>query len=257
LFDVYGTLFLSAGSEVEQSARGRGDAFAAALAAMGIVTELDGVAGVACLLDTIRMQREKMQRNGVEFPEIEITDVWQHTLASLSQRALLPREARLVDVKRLAIEYEVRANPVWPMPNLSETLKSLKGVGVLLGIVSNAQFYVHELFPAFLHKSVEASGFEPELQYYSYRYGHAKPGTALYQSAATALADRGIGPTDTLYVGNDMLNDIRPAATAGFRTALFAGDARSFRRRQGDPLVRGVVPDLIVTDLSAILGCIN
>lgn len=54
-----------------------------------------------------------------------------------------------------------------------------------------------------------------------------------------------------------MLKDVWPAQAVGFRTALFAGDARSLRKRDEDERIRGVVPDLVVTELSQIAGCLN
>ena len=46
-----------------------------------------------------------------------------------------------------------------------------------------------------------------------------------------------------------MLNDIYPAAAAGFITALFAGDRRSLRLRKEHPACKGLQPDAIVLDL--------
>ena len=66
----------------------------------------------------------------------------------------------------------------------------------------------------------------------------------------------GISAAEALYVGNDMLNDITPAHALGFRTALFAGDARSLRLRENDERVAGIEPDLVLTDLAQILHCV-
>jgi putative hydrolase of the HAD superfamily len=132
----------------------------------------------------------------------------------------------------------------------------LRHAGKKLGLVSNAQFYTPEAFPALIRRSLADLGFERDLLCFSYQHGRAKPGTGLYRLAAAALHGRGIAPERVLYVGNDMRNDIAPAARLGFRTALFAGDARSLRLRAGDPLCAGVVPDLVVTDLTDLLHCI-
>jgi putative hydrolase of the HAD superfamily len=123
-------------------------------------------------------------------------------------------------------------------------------------VVSNAQFYTPEAFPALVRQTLAELGFAHDLQFYSYQHGRAKPGEALYRLAAASLQRRGILTERALYVGNDMRNDIAPAARLGFRTALFAGDARSLRRREGDPLCAGVVPDLVVTDLIDLLHCV-
>jgi len=52
-----------------------------------------------------------------------------------------------------------------------------------------------------------------------------------------------------------MLNDIQPSGELGFRTALFAGDERSLRLREGDRRVENVSPDLIITDLRVLGSC--
>ena len=66
------------------------------------------------------------------------------------------------------------------------------------------------------------------------------------------LKAKGIQPVSVLYLGNDMLNDIYPARTVGFQTALFAGDRRSLRLRKDDPRCAALSPDLVVTDLGQL-----
>jgi putative hydrolase of the HAD superfamily len=80
----------------------------------------------------------------------------------------------------------------------------------------------------------------------------------MFKRAAEELSGIGIPVAATLYVGNDMLNDIRPASAVGFKTALFAGDGRSLRLRESDDRCRGRSPDLIVTDLRQLIaGIVN
>jgi putative hydrolase of the HAD superfamily len=71
------------------------------------------------------------------------------------------------------------------------------------------------------------------------------------------LARREIPPSEAIYVGNDMLNDVWAASQAGFRTAWFAGDARSCRRREDDPRCRSLRPDLVLTSLLQLLECLD
>ena len=257
LFDVYGTLFISASGDVEASGSGRARAFKDALTAVGVAVGAKGEIGVACLLDTIKSQHEAMHQNNICHPEVNIVEIWRRTLEKFHETGWISSQPRDVDLKRLAVEYEVRANPVWPMPHLLECLQALRDVGLTLGIISNAQFYVIEMFSALLGKSPDALGFDPQLQLYSYRHERAKPGQWLYVKAKGLLERRGITARETLYVGNDMLNDVQPASLVGFRTALFAGDARSFCRRENDPRVGDLSPDLILTDLVALPRCIG
>ena len=252
LFDVYGTLVVSASGDVG-TATGSDPptALAEAFDELGLALACDPAEGVARLHETITSHQAAARERGVEYPEVDIVRVWQDvylTIAAGEDDA----PAAHVDFRRLAVEYEVRANPVWPMPHAAECLAALRVGERRLGIVSNAQFFTPELFPALLGGSLAELGFDPECQYYSYQHGEAKPGTHLYRLAADRLAARGIAAADVLYIGNDRRNDVWPAAAVGFRTALFAGDARSLRLRQDDPQLADVLPDAIVTDLGQV-----
>ncbi len=99
---------------------------------------------------------------------------------------------------------------------------------------------------------------EPDLCVWSYEVGEAKPSPELFRRLSERLeASRKLSPRECLYVGNDMLNDISAAAAAGYRTALFAGDARSLRLRAGDPRCSDVHPDVTITRLGDILDVVN
>ena len=85
----------------------------------------------------------------------------------------------------------------------------------------------------------------------------AKPSTHLYTIAANRLMKHhAIDASAVLYIGNDIRNDIWPAQKIGFKTALFAGDDRSLRRRKDDPDCSHIAPDLVLTDLSQIIDCL-
>ena len=134
---------------------------------------------------------------------------------------------------------------------------ALKECGIYLGIISNAQFYTDYLFEAFFKKDLKGLGFHPALIFYSYQHGYAKPSLNLFQKAEKRIAGMGLLNSETLYVGNDMLNDMYPAKTVGFKTCLFAGDARSLRLRIEHPECVNLKPDLVITDLSQIIDFIK
>lgn len=129
-----------------------------------------------------------------------------------------------------------------------------------MGIVSNAQFYSPAMFPAFLGQNLLQLGFHPELCVFSYRHGHGKPSTHLYDILAQKLTNfehsghdiRSIPAQRCLYVGNDMLKDIWAASQMGFQTALFAGDQRSFRPRRNDPRCENLQADYLLNRLEDI-----
>lgn len=258
LFDVYGTLFISGSGEVgsaERSTAAQGP-LEEALRAMGISTLGPVGQGVEHLFRLIEVSHARSRRAGIEYPEVDIVELWGEVMVDLVRRGVVEELAgRAADPRRLAVEYEARANPCWPMPHLRECLQRLRRGGLVLGLVSNAQFYTPELFEALLGQPAEKWGFQAELQHYSYRYGRAKPGLGLFQRAMSALADRSIAAGEVLYVGNDMLNDVFPATKLGLRTALFAGDARSLRLREEEQL-EGIWPELVLTDLRQVMDCI-
>jgi putative hydrolase of the HAD superfamily len=258
LFDLYGTLLLSDIGEIgiadrERSAR----AFSGALEAVGIRSEASGGEGLHRLEEAVRLRRAAARAEGIDFPEVDIVEVWNDVLLGMHDAEQGEQDRHESDLERLAVEYEARANPVWPVPRLVESLDALRGKGLVLGIISNAQFFSRELFPALLGRTAEDLGFEAGLQFFSYRHGRAKPGLALFRRARSALSRRGIEGGRTLYVGNDMLNDVTAAGRVGFRTALFAGDARSYRPREGAPEVTDARPDVIVTDLRQLVDCVD
>jgi putative hydrolase of the HAD superfamily len=79
----------------------------------------------------------------------------------------------------------------------------------------------------------------------------------MFNAAVEKLEKMGMSAHSVLYIGNDMLNDIYPAKKAGFRTALFAGDARSLRLRENHPKCKDLSADIIITDLIQILDHIQ
>ena len=253
LFDIYGTMLISGCGEVgTEAATDREAALAAAWAALRLSPTVDADAILLQFDAEIRRQHTAARQRGFPYPEVDIRDVWQQVL----QQAEVTQLAR-EQVESLALEYELRVNPVWPMPGLETCLDQLRRRGTHLGIISNAQFFTPLLFPPLLDASVAELGFDAELQFYSYRHGRAKPDNRLFQLARHALENRQVEPSQVLYIGNDMLNDISAAAQAGFRTALFAGDRRSLRWRREDARVAAIQPDIVVRHLDEVCECLG
>lgn len=252
VFDVYGTLLISGSGDISlTSGVSTADAAADALSAVGIDVAIDGQSVVELLTQTVQQHHE---RSKSDFPEVDILAVWGELLAHVGTTAGdLTRE----QLERLAIEYECRANPIWPMPSVVATLATLRSAKLTLGIISNAQFFTPIAMEQLLGKRLAELGFDPPRCVWSYQHLVAKPGSDLYEQSVAGLAEQGIAPDEVLYIGNDMRNDIGPASRAGFRTVLFAGDARSLRLREEDPDLIGVEPDAVITDLSQILTILS
>ena len=257
LFDIYGTLLISASGDIGlDSGAHRAAALLDVTQEFGWSLKCTGEEGIRSFEQTIRHDHAEAKAKGTEYPEIEIRDVWRRVLQKIAGEATPSDELGSTDYASFALEFELRINPVWPMPGVSQVLSSLQNAGLVMGIVSNAQFFTPLLFPALLDRTLPEWGVAQELSYYSYEHRQAKPGKILYEMAAQALSAKGILPEQVLYVGNDMLNDMAPAQQVGFRTALFAGDRRSLRLRSGDHRVHGVEADIVVTELPQLLECL-
>ena len=194
----------------------------------------------ANLAALIQKEHQASIAHGVTHSEVEIRSIWSELLHHPVGHA----------IEDIALRYECLTNPVWPMPGVSQLITELKARSLSLGIISNAQFYTPLLFPALLHATLPDLGFTESLCLFSYQYGFAKPGDDLYQILKERLIALGHFPDQVLYIGNDAHKDVHPAAKAGFRTALFAGDENSLDLH---PEKSGLLPpDAVVTHLTQI-----
>lgn len=245
VFDVYGTLLVSAAGDIGTD----GDIpLSSRLDAVAAQFTRDGSGKV--LKEYFREAVGKEHRRlspKVRFPEVRVEELWAR-LPSLNSGA---------DPMELAIAYELAVNPVAPMPYALEVISTLDREGVVLGIVSNAQAFTPLLFDVFFGSSLERLGFEPDLCSYSYSIRTAKPDAALFHQVVRGLERRGITASSVLYCGNDMLNDIAPAQETGFRTGLFAGDRRSLRLREDNPACDGILPDVVIRSLDSIIPLVG
>jgi putative hydrolase of the HAD superfamily len=245
IFDVYGTLFISAAGDI-------GSAADEPHHNLDNANVLFDAVEYGLSAEELRgyFQGEVLKRHGelrgkTMYPELRVEEIWA---SFLKQRR---RNVTVDESRELALRYELTVNPVYPMPGAEEILGMLRDRGIRLGLISNAQFFTPLLFEAFFDGSPEALGFDPELLIYSFEKGEAKPSPNLFTPAVRRLLALGLKPENTLYVGNDMLNDIFAAAQAGFKTALFAGDRRSLRLREGNSRI-GIRPDRVIRNLKEV-----
>ena len=243
LFDIYGTLFISGSGDISLADKKS--------PAIGEINQLLTKHAIRKSPQTllnefyraIKTRHEELRNRGVDFPEVNIDRIWMKVLQKDDTDI----------VRQFAVEFELIVNSVYPMPNLEKMLSACRHRNILMGIISNAQFYTPYLFKWFLNSDLNDLGFDPDLVFYSYRFEVAKPSPVLFRIAAEKLEAKGIPPSCVLYLGNDMLNDIYPAKATGFQTALFAGDKRSLRLRSDDPRCKNLSADLVITDLDQLI----
>ncbi len=243
LFDIYGTLFISGSGDISiaRTETVQLKKILELLNEYSIYTSPEIV--MNDFFKAIEKKHLELKSKGIDFPEVNIDRIWMDVLNIDSVN----------DARQFASEYELLVNPVYPMPNLKEMLSGIMSKGIHLGIISNAQFFTPFLFPWFLGNGLDKLGFDLDLCFFSYKYKYAKPSNFLYNLAVGVLKKKGLPVESTVFIGNDMKNDIYPAQNAGFQTALFAGDRRSLRLRKNSPECRNVKPDVVITDLIQLL----
>ncbi len=270
MFDIYGTLFISGSGDVGSADdqlpnQSREGVFRTVLKEAGISIPDEAPPLSQMFQEEISVSHSRSGGQGISYPEVEIREIWQGILerlpAVLAGRLFpdgLSSAPQLTaeQIEQLAVNYELATNPVWPMPNCREVLETLHQSGLVMGIISNAQFYTELLFEALLNQDLDDLGFAADLRIFSFAFETAKPGLFLYCEAKKRLAKMGISPGEVLYIGNDILKDISPASRIGFRTGLFAGDARSLRLPKDDDCTQQLKPDVILNNLRDLFQCL-
>jgi putative hydrolase of the HAD superfamily len=237
VFDLYGTLLIS-------SAGGT---------APGEDADPDGIPGFEeAFWNLVRKEHGRRRAAGVAYPEIDVRVIRAEALRALGVPVPGGDELELE-----ALRHECRVNPVWPMPDADSILDTLRASGFPLGIISNAQFYTLPVMEGLFGKDLDGLGFHTSLRVFSFEVGEGKPSPRLFSRLSAEAAALGVRPEEILYIGNDFHKDILPARTAGFRTGLFAGDARSLRLGGVSPEEAVATADAVLTGLGQIRGIVE
>jgi putative hydrolase of the HAD superfamily len=261
IFDFYGTLYISGVGDIGID-DGKSDAGLLLEALQGagvkISDEKAGTRGFEIYNNVVKQQIQDLKDTGIPYPEPDIRTVWQSVLDQLRSENLIQATADTNQHMQMAVEFEARMNPIWPMPDLEETLDGLKARKFELGIISNSQFYTPIAFEALSGRTLKDLGFNSNLLHWSFDESRKKPGLIFYkhflEKAKRQLPE--LTPENYLYVGNDMLKDVYPAHELGMKTALFAGDSRSLKWRTDDSRTKNLHPDIVITELRQLLECV-
>jgi putative hydrolase of the HAD superfamily len=261
IFDIYGTLFISDSGDIGTVSRSDNiNIFNHVLAEAGVNSAFEAKKNPDShpLHDAINEEHKRLKNKGIDYPEVDIIEIWKSVLNEFDNNLLRSEEQSDVFIKKLALSYELQVNPVWPMPGVLDVLSWFADKECLLGIVSNAQFYTPLIFKGLLGRNLFDLGFKEDLIVFSYRYARAKPSFTLFEILLERLMNTySVSPQQVVYVGNDILNDIYPAFKLGMHTVLFAGDERSLRLREDNILSKDIRPDAVITNLRQLIEVIK
>jgi putative hydrolase of the HAD superfamily len=265
IFDIYGTLLVSASDNVEKARAYLPNLLIALLEAGYLIlkkqeSEINEAMEfvLRLLVDNMKRHHFRRRKLGVKFSEVNIRQIWLEVINMAVRNRLIAKTSESKP-DNLAIIFDLLSNKIYPMPLMKEVILQLENSGKRLGIISNAQFYSPIQLNYFLEGKIGESGgvqhFDQDLLVFSYLHQKAKPDFSLFDRLLTSLKNNcGILPDESVYVGNDMFKDIFPARHCGMKTVLFAGDQRSLRLREDRPEVAGLIPDAIITGLSQLPG---
>jgi putative hydrolase of the HAD superfamily len=208
LFDVYLTLLSVRPPPADASVRWR-----------RLWTEALGSAPCLSLEDIANATSKVIQRDhadararGILFPEVFWPSVMRRAVPELNPLADDALDSFLFHHAQLM-------HTVTLMPGAAEILRPLSARGIPLGLVSNAQPYtLHELELALADVGLSRFLFRPDLVFWSYLHGYAKPDPHVFRALGARLLAEGVAPEQILMVGDREDNDIDPARAQGWRT---------------------------------------
>lgn len=261
IFDFYGTLFISGVGDIGIDDGASDEKLlieALESSEIAVSSKAAGARGYQIYTKAVKDQMLKLKGSGIIYPEPDIRKVWRDVLSQMHAEDLISTKTDSSHYNRMAVEFEARMNPVWPMSDMKTTLHELHQKNVALGIISNSQFYTPYVLEALSGKSLPELGFNPDLLHWSFEESVKKPSLVFYERFLEKAKEikPELKPENYLYIGNDMLKDVYPAHECGMKTALFAGDKRSLKWRKKDDRCRDLKPDIVVTELSQVLECL-
>ena len=156
LFDVYGTLFISGSGDIHTAKKeSRQYHLQKKLLEKYNIDQEPRIAW-ADFFNQIETAHQAMRERGIDVPEIIIEKIWKNVLGLDLQTAWA-----------FAVEFELIQNQVYPMPRLKQMLHECRELNLLMGLISNAQFFTQYLFEWFLESKLEDLGFWPGITIFS------------------------------------------------------------------------------------------
>jgi hypothetical protein len=197
---------------------------------------------------------------GEKYPEILAERVWESVLKKLFAKDYTFDAGFYGSLneysRKIAYFFHASLQGTAAYPGADQALRAVAEAGVVQGLCGNGQcFTLLQLQRGLmrLDSSIRTDEIFPEpLRALSHTVNARKPSDRLFQHALDALAARGIEPHEVLHIGSGLARDIVPAKKLGMRTALFAGDRASLDAPRDQLNVKGLKPNILLTDLTQI-----
>ncbi len=216
------------------------------------------------LFSEIEKEHSLKKRRGKKSPEVKIEEMWQNVFRKFyALNRKTPGRAMPLIAAKAAYLSAWMFEPTGIHSGFLETAQKLKERGIKLGIASNAQFYSKINLDLGLREKSRGrikkwqQVFDQGFCAFSFELGESKPSKKIFKKIIRNAKREGIGRKEIAFVGNDLFKDIKVGKMQGFKTVLFAGDAKSLQLRKGDRRAKGVKPDAVITEWGQLLRVVG
>ncbi len=195
-----------------------------------------------------------------DLPEIDAARVWLKILEKLDKNDYQYDVDQYGDLEELsqkvAYFYHSCLQGVEASAGAAAAVFAVGEAGLPQGLIADGQCFTRTQ----VLRALQAEGKLPEpaewisseLSTLSYGEGVRKPSKSLYVSAVQRFQEAGLAPDQVLFVASRLREDLVVAKSAGFRTALFAGEKLSLKATAADLKDPAVKPDRLLTQLTQV-----
>ncbi|MFT4343248.1 MAG: HAD family hydrolase, partial [Candidatus Woesearchaeota archaeon] len=195
LFDVYGTILRSDSGDLAQSLSKRSVLLnAARLVSNKYCMNRSPDEIVSAYENAISAEHHRKKSEGIQYPEVVLEDIWAQVCTSLGVTA--------GPLTELAYDFYDLTASRYLYDGVFEVLKELQKRGIRMGIISNAQRGTELDLLRLLKIDSLTTFFDKDLLFFSYRLGYSKPNLNAFRLALSHLHEKGILPSEVLFVGN-------------------------------------------------------
>tara|TARA_R110002072_G_scaffold302978_1_gene490654 strand:+ start:75984 stop:76943 length:960 start_codon:yes stop_codon:yes gene_type:complete len=163
--------------------------------------------------------------------------------------------------EKIAYFFQLCLQGVEAAPNAAAALIAVSQSGLVQGLLTDAQ-------PFSLIQALRAFGeqtklpplnqlFDPACLVLSCQVGVRKPSPTLYETCLQRFAEKGLEPSEILYVGNRLQSDLAVAKRLGMKTALYVGDKLSLKASSTEINHKELRPKRLMTDLKQITNIVG
>ncbi|MBN1546005.1 MAG: HAD family hydrolase [Syntrophaceae bacterium] len=190
-----------------------------------------------------RIMKEQVEASGQEYPEFDVTALWQEFLLRSLNPLWRPPPGKLAVMPRFLAEMYrgISRHRLELYPDVKPVLDELQS-RFSLAVVSDGQS--PWALPEMRATAIDHY-FDPII--ISGDYGFRKPDPRLFQAALDKI---GAGPDEVLFVGNDMYRDVFGAGQMGIKTVFLLSN-------QGRQHMEGVAPDYIIYRFAELIKAIE